>query len=37
MISSFSETGYLIRRSPTRDHSFLQQPEFQRLLGDDFL
>jgi hypothetical protein len=37
MISSFSEAGYLIPRRPHPRSCFFEQPQFQGLLGDDFL
>jgi hypothetical protein len=37
MFSNFSDAGYLMPRPPIRDHVFFEQPELQRLLGDNLL
>ena len=37
MISSFSDAGYLIRRRPHARSCFFEQPQLQRLFGDNLL
>ena len=37
MIASFSEAGYLMRRSPSPDHAFFEQAVFEHELGDHLL